>query len=68
MNPQITTTRPAGIDAQFLVATSRGPRVVGHDKPAVRFGNVRPIEDVTVGTPERDRQDSLAFLHKLVMG
>lgn len=68
MNPQITMTRTAGIDARFLVATSRGRRVAGHAEPAERFAAVEAIEEAAVGTPEQDRQDSLAFLHRLVMG
>jgi hypothetical protein len=68
MNPQITMTRMAGANHRLLVVDYPAGRTAGRKTPAVQANPADLIQDTTVDAAERDRQDALAFLHKLVMG
>lgn len=68
MNPETTINRTAGIDVHFLLAGNPIPRVAHAHRPALNTSPADPVEETTVTPAAYDRQDSLAFLHKLVMG
>ena len=67
MNPEITV-RPAGIDVSFLLAGNPKARVGEARKPVPDSHSVARVEDTANEAAESARQDSLAFLHRLVMG
>jgi hypothetical protein len=67
MKPQTTITRPATIDPRFLHTTGRFPRI---DQSGIKPAHIDRAQAAQppVSPAERARQDSLAFLHALVMG
>jgi hypothetical protein len=67
MNPDITIKRAPGIDVHFLLASNPMPRVTSTRRPAAAVNRMDAIE-TAADAAEQDRQDSFAFLHKLVMG
>jgi len=68
MNPQITMLRSTGIEVRFPIVDNLAFRTAGRQSPALHADPVDLVQDTTLDAAERDRQDSLAFLHKLVMG
>jgi hypothetical protein len=68
MNPEITVTRPAGISIHFLLAGNPMPRFASIRKPFPDTDSADPVEDAASKAAEPEREDSLAFLHKLIMG
>ena len=68
MNQEITVTRPAGIDVRFLFTGKSIPRVADARRPVLDTHPIDLVESAAHAAAESNRQDSLAFLHKLVMG
>jgi hypothetical protein len=67
VNPQVTMTRPLAINPQFMIASSLTARTIKHESRNPIICLV-PREETKIDAAERDRQDSLVFLHTLVMG
>ena len=68
MNTEGTKTNPAQMDTRFLMAASAVPFRAERRKPTPRIEAINPIEQPKVDPAETARQESLDFLHKLVMG
>jgi len=68
MHPQTTTTMTTGFNAQFIFANGLPARALDPERPALHVSPAAPIENDPIDSAERERQDSLAFLHALVMG
>ena len=68
MNPEVTTTSATGIDVRFLIAANAAARAARPRRPVPQIDVEELIEEPTIDSAEQARQDSLEFLHKLVMG
>ncbi len=71
MNPQMTVTRTTGGNTYRVVASAQGlvqgkPAAYGQTVRAADVSN--PTRTTTPNAAERERQETLEFLHKLVMG
>jgi hypothetical protein len=68
MNPQLTTTETMRSNVQFFVATEQVSRTLNRERPVPQVDHgVEVVDNIGMDPAERDRQDSLAFLHRLVM-
>ena len=66
MNPQVTMARTIGPDPAYFAVSGGEVRTVAPVKRS--YAAPVRIESAPIETAERDRLDSLTFLHKLVMG
>ena len=68
MHPRTTSQRPAQPDIRFLIGEQQAMRASHQRTPQAPTEDQTITSEPEVDAAERDRQDSLAFLHGLVMG
>ncbi len=67
MNPQLTMTRVVRPGTQFFFAAQATSRTIRRERPTAGVAPAM-VDATAVDARERDRQEALTFLHRLVMG